>query len=679
MLTSWMWTNTSRSRIALYGLALFAFVTFLVLGWRSELREKLLGLSSLLSKRPSIHQSDIFHWDTLSAFRPVRQDIEGKSTEELCKTFPYHLLQSIQPVLKTGHGLLEARLRPQLQSVSACLDTLVIVSDVNEQFEGRQIIDIIADLREGFKDDNEQLVVSGYFVQKAFADNGTLKDVTPTEVGVQGWELDKFKFLPQVSRIWRMRPEKRWYVFFEADTFIVWDNIFRLLSNFNPDVPLYFGSPSPSREGSWMANGGPGYVLSREAARRLVKDDFETNGGAFLGSKLSERWEDEMMGNCCGDSVLGWALHEDGTLLSGLWPMFNPHPLHAMHKTSAVDMIGLWRWEESRRARRPLLYADLPEYLNLTTIPTRDDWNNAGWDGYLAPHDTAHGSFQACGEACRASAECFQWTYHLRSCQFVRSFRLGEAKTPEAKGTIESVQVHDWSNEDKRFMAGWDLDAIRHWMDGKGRDCQTVHDTTAFVYSTDVWPEAQYLLPRSRKGREAAAYLSYILDYYDALPRYTFFVHAAEDQWHNDIFSKYNNQPRTISNFRIAAIDARGFVNLRGRLSPSCPVAVHPLAATDLDMKVLDPGRDYADIYTEIFNVSRKNVPETIGAVCCAQFAVSRDRIRNRPREEYEHILRWAEETTWTDSFGVGLVFEKLWHIIFGMTAVQYVHYAHVW
>ncbi|KAK3615497.1 hypothetical protein LTR56_026555 [Elasticomyces elasticus] len=125
-------------------------------------------------------------------------------------------------------------------------------------------------------------------------------------------------------------------------------------------------------------------------ARRLVKDDLETDG-AFLGSQLSERWEDEMMGDCCGVSVLGWAMHEDAkTLLSGLWPMLNPHPLHgipfsdlywcrpviSMHKTSAADMIGLWRWEESRRdARRPLLYADLPEYLNLTTIPTRYDWN----------------------------------------------------------------------------------------------------------------------------------------------------------------------------------------------------------------------------------------------------------------------------------------------------------------
>ncbi|KAK3615221.1 hypothetical protein LTR56_026735, partial [Elasticomyces elasticus] len=196
-------------------------------------------------------------------------------------------------------------------------------------------------------------------------------------------------------------------------------------------------------------------------------------------------------------------------------------------------------------------------------------------------------------------------------------------------------------------------------------------DITVFIYSTDVWPESRYLLPKLRRGREAAAYLSCILDYYDAVPRYTFFAHAAEDQWHKNILSKYNNQPNTIRNFRTAAIDAHGFVNLRCRLSPSCPVAVHPFATTDLDMKLLEAGRDYADVSMEIFNVSRGEIPEVIGAVCCTLFALSRDRIRARPHEDYERMMWWAGRTTWTDDFGVGLVFEKLWHIIFGMTAAQ--------
>lgn len=83
-----------------------------------------------------------------------------------------------------------------------------------------------------------------------------------------------------------MRPEKRWYVFYEDDTYIVWDNMFRLLANFDPDMPWYFGSPSPGARGLWIANGGPGHVLSREAIRRVVEDDFDDNS-AFAASAHS--------------------------------------------------------------------------------------------------------------------------------------------------------------------------------------------------------------------------------------------------------------------------------------------------------------------------------------------------------------------------------------------------------
>lgn len=83
-----------------------------------------------------------------------------------------------------------------------------------------------------------------------------------------------------------MRPEKRWYVFYEDDTYIVWDNMFRLLANFDPDMPWYFGSPSPGARGLWIANGGPGHVLSWEAIRRVVEDDFDDNS-AFAASAHS--------------------------------------------------------------------------------------------------------------------------------------------------------------------------------------------------------------------------------------------------------------------------------------------------------------------------------------------------------------------------------------------------------
>lgn len=150
-------------------------------------------------------------------------------------------------------------------------------------------------------------------------------DLTDRQItGKQGWELDKFKFLLSISRAWRMRPERRWYVFYEGDTFVVWDNVFRMLSNFDPDVPQYFGSPSPGREDNgertWFANGGPGYIISRAAMRSLVENDYDKSTGEYLGSKLTEQHWGDVLTDCCGDSVLGWSLWQAGVPLKGIWP-----------------------------------------------------------------------------------------------------------------------------------------------------------------------------------------------------------------------------------------------------------------------------------------------------------------------------------------------------------------------
>lgn len=282
---------------------------------------------------------EFYDWDTRSSFRPAKQNITGKSIEEICSAFPSHLLDSIQPVLRTGHGVLDKRIRPQLASTSACLSNLLIFSDISEEFHGHDVIDVIADTATFDPlavQTHEQLAPYRNLI--AAVANGSEKDIK--DAGREAWGIDKFKFLPSISRAWRMRPERRWYVFFEGDTFIIWDNLFRLLENFDPDVPLYFGSPSPGHDGMWFAHGGEGYVLSREAMRRLTSNDFSSETGEYLGSMLAKEHWDTILRDCCGDSVLGWALWQKNISISGLFPMFNPHPPHGVPFS---DKIGASR------------------------------------------------------------------------------------------------------------------------------------------------------------------------------------------------------------------------------------------------------------------------------------------------------------------------------------------------
>lgn len=334
---------------------------------------------------PKAKLPEFYNWRTRSALKPVhRDDVDSMSAEELCASHPTHLLNDIQPVLRTGHGVLDMRVSPQLQSVSACLSNLLIFSDLDEVYQGHDIIDVIADMPENYigppdpplnkegKVTPDQLLL--YRNMQELAAKGSLAELNTTSR--EAWKIDKFKFLNGISRAWRMRPERRWYVFYEDDTYVVWDNVFRLLEHFDPDVPLYFGSPSPGRNETWFAYGGSGYVLSREAMRRLTADDWDRETGEYLGTKLTERLWDIVWSDCCGDSIVGWSLYLQDVILSGLWPMFTPHrpdrvpyterqwcqPIVSMHKPTTEDLVDLWRWEWKHRQPRVRPNTSIPYY-----------------------------------------------------------------------------------------------------------------------------------------------------------------------------------------------------------------------------------------------------------------------------------------------------------------------------
>ena len=61
--------------------------------------------------------------------------------------------------------------------------------------------------------------------------------------------------------------------------------------------------------------------------------------------------------------------------------------------------------------------------------------------------------------------------------------------------------------------------------------------------------------------------------------------------------------------------------------------------------------------------------PTQVAAACCAQFAVSAEQVRTRPKEDYVKIRKWLIETELNDASS-GRVMEFLWHVIFGMESI---------
>ncbi|KAJ5716472.1 hypothetical protein N7493_008383 [Penicillium malachiteum] len=180
------------------------------------------------------------------------------------------------------------------------------------------------------------------------------------------------------------------------------------------------------------------------------------------------------------------------------------------------------------------------------------------------------------------------------------------------------------------------------------------------------------------KGHEAMAYLSYVIDHYDILPSTIAFLHAHRSgffmAWHVD--APLHDNVIAMRNLQIPFVQQNGYVNLRCNWNPGCKAdhringhvteeiwydmfegtSTPPLNMSSSD-EIEEPGKRYA----------RK--PMYIAAACCAQFAVSKEQVRMRPKEDYLKIRQWLIDTELSDAKS-GRVMEYLWHIIFGADSV---------
>ncbi|PTB62514.1 glycosyltransferase family 31 protein [Trichoderma citrinoviride] len=427
---------------------------------------------------------------TVTEFLPASIRPETDSVGQLCDSFPRHVLSRIQPVLKTGHGDDKERLNAQMDSTSACFtpDELIVFSDLDEEIRDHHAIDILAHLPSSHYNATAFKMWEEYLAQKEMQTKGTL-DTEAQEKHINGWALDKFKFLPMMERAWAMKPDRDFYVFYETDTYIFWDNLFRFLQLYDPDANIYMGSPSPGRrdpkrgdQGTLFANGGPGYVISRGAMKTMLQRTAGSHGQYIdgpLSMKFSHLNNDE---ECCGDSVLGWVLWELGIPMHGHWPMFSDYGLHeipfndqhwcqpliSLHKTSPKDMVDLFRWEFSQhKTQRPLLYSDVWEFHKPGTVPMREDWDGGRFDAFDPPPEEVVESSEQCSRACAEDPSCLQWKWEGRDrkkCNLLGSLQHGRERKEEKEGNDKETWVD--------FTSGWVEEHIREWKEKQ--DCSNI-------------------------------------------------------------------------------------------------------------------------------------------------------------------------------------------------------------
>jgi len=225
-----------------------------------------------------------------------------------CPSFPS--ADNVVISIKTGATEASSKIPALMQTSLRCAQNTHIFSDLKQDIGPYHLHDILSNVSPAVKAHPD---FDLYHQQQASLHNLSalreMKSVTHPEK-YASWVLDKYKFLPMAERAWLLQPEKDWYVFIDADTYLVYPNLLLWLETLDPNERLYLGSEVITNEGIPFAHGGTGYVLSKALVRELV------------AKKSAKNWEGKIEPWCCGDIVLAIAIQEDaGTRLTQSWPL----------------------------------------------------------------------------------------------------------------------------------------------------------------------------------------------------------------------------------------------------------------------------------------------------------------------------------------------------------------------
>jgi len=258
-------------------------------------------------------------------------------------------------VLKTGANEVFEKLPTQILTMLQCVEDLLIFSDLEQQLGAYHIHDALADVNEAVKVGNPDF---DYYrtlheYKKIGQDISTLRETT----GQAAWNLDKYKFMPMLEKTWEKKPNKKWYVFIEADTYLVWTNLLLWLERLDPTELIYLGSPTFINNQEF-GHGGSGVILSGTAMAKV----FE--GGPGVAAQYNLQTKDESI----GDYMLMKALKDKGVSFRSGWPMlqaekpstipFGPgpdngvrhwcQPIVTMHHITAGEASAVWQYEQKR-------------------------------------------------------------------------------------------------------------------------------------------------------------------------------------------------------------------------------------------------------------------------------------------------------------------------------------------
>ncbi|KAJ5587971.1 uncharacterized protein N7459_003736 [Penicillium hispanicum] len=359
---------------------------------------------------------------------PLPDDQNPDATlEERCARLGPHL-NDIFVVLKTGITEALEKVPVQLRTSLQCVPHFAVFSDYEETINGVRTYDVLQNVTERTIEREPEFEFYRH-LQKVGRKGLSEEDWGSDENGPfgktnnPGWKLDKWKFLPMVDKALEAMPNAKWYMFIEADTYVVWPNLGNWLARLDHTHSYYLGSPMQIGD-TLFGYGGAGVILSHKAAFLLHSHHVEAQG------KLEEMTSNEWAGDC----VLARALAETHIPLTWSWPMMMTsrpseidhfsegygrqpwcYPVITYHHMSPRDIEEMWLFDRTwfRSGKNSLLlHGDVyRELIHNDHMAEREDWDNlSGADIVFDPPTSS--SLESCADACAQNTECLQYSFN---------------------------------------------------------------------------------------------------------------------------------------------------------------------------------------------------------------------------------------------------------------------------
>jgi len=221
-------------------------------------------------------------------------------------------------VLRTGATELQDRFPIHLSTTLKCYPHYMLFSDHEEVYKGEKITDALSTVTQDILSQHpdfelhRRLLESGREALLAKELSGSESEAIQWtgKADNPGWKLDKWKFLPMVNQTFHERPDMKWYLFVEADTYVLWASLLEYLAVLDHTKPVYTGSQMYIGD-VVFAHGGSGFIVSR-SAMRMVVEHYAVHKGEL------ESFTD---GHWAGDCVLGKAFRDAGVKFVDAWPI----------------------------------------------------------------------------------------------------------------------------------------------------------------------------------------------------------------------------------------------------------------------------------------------------------------------------------------------------------------------